>query len=248
VVNRSVTIVGAGGGAFLETAAMAPTVTVAPGIDAALDYLTITGPLGPAISCTTGSLRVYGVTLAGNQQGIISTGCSLTVEHSAIKDNPEGALDIAGGAIDIRNNFISGNGGPLLKRNANVAIAAGATGAFTFNTITHNDAKQNGTPAVECRASGLRLEGNLITENTIRRSPSTKPEIAGTCVFDGSLVTQGQADDTMRWANASAGNFHLTTESTAALGQATLACPSDDIDSDPRPSEACDYGADELKR
>jgi hypothetical protein len=243
IAGRDATLQGPASGAAVTVASNGNTVA-----DAELDYLSISGAHASAISCTSGTLRVRGVTIVGNQLGITS-GCALTVERSVIRDNSDGALAIMAGSIEIHNNFIYGNGGGAPNKTANVVIELAATGAFTFNTVTHNDAKNNSTPGVACDGSGVDMEGNLITENKTKGA-FTGDQISGSCNFKHSYTTAG-ADNAMQWANVAAMDFHLTPGSTPALDIIPGASCADlkDADDETRPiGVGCDLGADELKR
>ena len=243
-ITRSVQIIG--NGATLQAAVSGAAVTVISGITAELDDLTITGATDAGISCISGTLRAHHLKIHDNQIGITS-GCALTLDRSVITANRGGALAISAGPIDIRNNFIVGNGDSMLKRSANVTIAAGVTGAFSFNTVAYNDAKKNSTSGVLCSSAALVVNGNLITNN-MENDGFGPPQVSGACDFTKSYTVAGGNDD-VHWVDVSTADFHLTVNSTVALDSAAITCDGEvDIDGDPRPQNGrCDFGADERK-
>ncbi|HEX3765330.1 MAG TPA: hypothetical protein VHW23_41825 [Kofleriaceae bacterium] len=238
-----------GNGATLEGPSVGAAVVVTSGVAVELERVTITGTAaGSAISCTSGSLTARGVVITGNQLGITSA-CALTVTGSVLSDNSDGALVIVSGAIAIRNNFIVNNGNPMLGRSANVTIAAGVTGAFSFNTVAYNDTKANSTPGVDCAATGLVATGNLITDNTHKGGFDVDPQVTGVCDFSQSYTLPGAGGNDLHWVNVAASDFHLTAASTAVIDSPGLTCAGlDDFDGDVRPLGAgCEFGADEYR-
>jgi hypothetical protein len=244
-LTHSVQIVG--NGATLQAGPSGAAVTVINDIIAELSDLTITGATGAGgIACTAGTLRAHHLKVHGNDVGITS-GCALTLDSSVITANRSGALAITAGSIDIRNNFIVGNGNPMLNRSANVIIAAGVTGAFSFNTVAYNDAKPNSTSGVLCSSAALVVNGNLITNNT-EKGAFGQPQVSGACDFTKSYTVAGGNND-VHWVDISALDFHLTADSTVALDSPAISCDGEvDFDRDPRPQNGrCDFGADERK-
>jgi hypothetical protein len=220
-------------------------ITVNGGAEVELRNIDITGAGDAAISCTEGTLVARGLVISGNDRGIRSA-CALTLERSTLARNSQGALLVTGGTITIRNNFIVNNGNEDLMSNANVEIAAGVTGTFAFNTVAHNDAKQNQVPGVDCKSAEVTVPGNLITENTrLRRFGGV--QVSGRD-FTPSYTVPGAGENDLQWVSVEQSDFHLTTDSMPALDISSLNCDGlDDFDGEPRPlNNFCDYGADEL--
>jgi hypothetical protein len=248
-ISRPVTLLGRQ--ATLQGPARGDAVTITGSAAVELDFVTITGAArGAGISCVNGSLAAHRITVNGNQQGI-SSACGLTLDRSVVSRNPGGALEITAGAIDIRNNFLVGNGDSMLSKTANVVIVDGVTGAFAFNTVAYNDSKQNGNPGVSCDSAGVTAAGNLITDNTRKETFNSDPQVTGKCSFAGSYLQPGGGANDQQWVSVDSLDFHLTAASTLAVDLAGASCDGNpvDFDGDPRPAGAgCDYGADELKR
>jgi hypothetical protein len=249
-IDHPVQIIGPN--ATLQMTASGDTVTVTNNVTAELYGVSIIGAIGASgISCLSGTLGAHAIKLNNNQLGITST-CALTLERSIVNTNTEGALQITAGTIDIHENFIVNNG-KALKGTANVSIASGVKGSFSFNTVAYNDAKPNADPGVDCNSIDVIGAGNLVTDNTHNRmfdgSPQVLPE-TGACDFTSSYTLPGAGGNDLQWRNVMTSDFHLTVDSTAVLDSATLDCAGrTDIDGEPRPSgDGCDYGADELTR
>jgi hypothetical protein len=246
-IDHSVQIIGRG--ATLEGSSAGAAVTVTNEVTAELDYLSITGASGGSgVSCASGTLVMHLVKIANNKQGIASA-CVLKLDRSLVTGNDDGALSITAGNIDIRNNVIVNNGNPTLNRTANVLIAAGVTGSFTFNTVAYNDAKKNSNPGVDCVSTMVNGDGNIVTNNTRKGMPPVDPQVSGGCDFTRSYVVAGTGNNDLNWVNTDALDFHLTMQSTLVLDSRTLSCKGwDDLDGQARPiGELCDFGADELK-
>lgn len=244
-ISHSVRILGKS--AMLVGASTGAAVTVTGGAAVELDDLMITGASGGSgIACTSGTLIVHAAQIVKNQQGITSA-CVLTVERSTLGGNTDGALAITAGEIKIRNNFIGNNGNPMLARSANVVIAAGVTGSFRFNTVAYNDAKQTSTPGVDCAATGVTADGNLVTDNTHKGAFNVDPQVTGVCDFSRSYTAPGAGGNDLHWANVALTDFHLTAASLLALDRLPPDCASlDDFDGQSRPmGSGCDFGADE---
>lgn len=190
-------------------------------VEVELRNIDIIGAGDAAISCTDATLVARGLVISGNHSGIRSA-CALTLERSTLTRNREGALIVTGGSINVRNNFIVNNGNMDLMSNANVEIAAAVTGTFAFNTVAHNDAKQNRVPGVDCKSTAVTVPGNLITENT-RRKMFGGAQVDGRD-FNESYTMPGEGDNDLQWVSVEQSDFHLTTGSTPALDIPSLNC------------------------
>jgi hypothetical protein len=225
--------------------ATAATITIANGASVEIVGATIRGAVSASgVLCTTGRVALRGVKITGNDQGVTS-GCDLTLERSQVEGNPNGALAISGGALDIRNNVIVKNGAKRLSDLANVTIGPAATGTFAFNTVAYNDAKANANPGVDCQSTSVTGVANLVADN--KRNGMFKGEqIAGACKLSSSYAPIGETN--LHWVSVDASDFHLTRESTAVIDAAPVECDGlDDIDRDTRHKGlGCDYGADEF--
>jgi len=247
-IDRDVQIIGKE--AILQAAATGDAVAVTSNARVELDYVSIRGAADASgLLCTSGATLVaHRIQVTGNGQGITSA-CGLTLDQSVLSANTEGALDITAGTIDIRNNIIVFNGNPMLKKTGNITIAAGASGSFVFNTVAHNDAKQNGIPGVRCDSTAVATEGNLITENTRRGMFDGGAQVLGKngCDFLASYTDAGTGNNDVGWASVETLDFHLTGGSSLALDRAGTTCGTpDDYDGETRPAGAgCDFGADE---
>jgi hypothetical protein len=213
-----------------------------------VDFMTITGaPNMSGLRCDSGALRAHAVNITGNGIGIYSA-CTLALDRSIVTQSPSGALEIGGGSIDIRNNFIVNNGADGMMRAANVHIVAGVTGTFAFNTVAYNDARVNTVPGVDC-GSAIVAVGNLVTDNQHMSLFNVSPQTSGTCDFTKSYTQPGTGANDLKWIDVTTSDFHLTAGSTPALDVASLTCAGEvDIDGELRPlGGGCDYGADERK-
>jgi hypothetical protein len=245
-IDHDVQIVGRH--ATLAAATAGAAVTVTNNATAELDFVSITGATsGAGISCTSGTLRAHAVSIAGNQQGIVSA-CTLTLERSTVNTNSDGALEITAGTIDVHDNFIVNNGNSMLMRVANVSIASGVAGSFAFNTVAYNNAKKTTNPGVDCNAAAVNVDGNLITDNLQKGVFDVDPQVAGACDFARSYTAAGAGGNDVHWVNVTTSDFHLTSASTLVLDTQIVACNArDDVDGEPRPlGSGCDFGADEL--
>jgi hypothetical protein len=244
-IDRSVQIIGHS--ATLAGSSVGAAVTVINAVSAEIDDLTITGASGGAgVACSSGTLVMWLVQVLNNQVGVTSA-CTLKLSRSIIRDNDDGAIAITSGDIDVRNNVIFHNGNPALKRSANVTIAAGVTGAFAFNTVAFNDAKQNSTPGIECESAAVDATGNLVTDNTHKGAYNVDPQVTGTCDFTRSYTMPGIGGNDVGWISPTA-DLHLTRDATTVLDKLAAPCGAiDDFDGDHRPfGDGCDYGADEF--
>jgi hypothetical protein len=171
----------------------------------------------------------------------------LTIDAASMFSNSSGALHTTGGTFDVHNTMFFNNGSGNLQSSP-VWLESG-TGSFSFNTVTHNVVRGNGSgnfaSGVEC-TNNLPIPGNIVVDNSGRAQTVN-------CNINNTR-TGGTGQDVMFvvFPPMSAADLHLQPASPA-INFPGLDCSTvkTDIDGEPRPMPAgpdhCDQGADEYK-
>jgi hypothetical protein len=212
--------------------------------------LRVSNAMGSSIKCTAGVLGVHAVSLVTSRAyGIEADGCDATIERSTIESHPGGAIEIANGTYEIRNNVIENIGDAALVDGA-VHITNGS-GRVVFNTIAHVMSENGGGS----RVGGIKCDGGVVVaQNLIASWGDANASTGGTCTFRDNVANQTFE----LFGFAGADNLHLTAASPLddIVDNASVVVDSDcqldgehidDIDGQARPNVACDRGADELR-
>lgn len=214
----------------------------------------ITESADTGIRMTGAELTVERSTIAENRgMGIDATTQQLVVRRSVFYSNRLGGISSVNGVFDVTNNFVYRNG------NAGNALFGGlrletylAGNRFEHNTVVRNDAEYGATPkyagGVFCKGGGS-TKNNLITNNFYGNQFDPNAQVAGTCMFSGSLIED--SDEAIRFVRDAEEPFdyHLADAQSTAVNAGVLGTPpiTEDFDGDPRDDGMPDMGADELR-
>ena len=183
--------------------------------------------------------------------GLTTLGCTLTVERTRFQRNPDGAMNLTAGTLELRNNIIDRNGTGDQLDQGNVHIT-NASGRFVFNTMVQNLSKGGSSRVggILCSpASGLQM---LVSRNIISDN-------GGGDTFGGNCTIPANSNYTGAVTDAHFNNtteYKLTdTSPTIILRDDPESGPDcmpggkyiDDYEGQTRPSGYCDRGADEYK-
>lgn len=187
------------------------------------------------------SLSLYRVKVRNNAgYGVFGQGGTLSIRQSVLANNRRGGVLMTSPmTFHISNSFIVKNGSPSSAVGAIHAVSNGNS-ALEFNTIVDNVASSSASQGggVVCQQAGLVADNNLIFRNT---GGSADVQFAGECLPGNSLLMSPPDPGFLNVAD-----YHLTAKTpTSIRDSARGSCPDTDYDRDPRPSTACDLGADE---
>lgn len=150
------------------------------------------------VSCgKDGNLWVLRSVIQNGAVGIDSSGCNrLVVEQSIVSGNRSIGLRVGTGTRQYRiiNNVLSGNG--QSSGGYGVAIAAGVSGLFGFNTILNNGEKGVDGGAIRCETGGMTtrtISNSIIIQNAMssRTDGSGQPlgsQFVGDCRLSHIVV------------------------------------------------------------
>jgi hypothetical protein len=219
---------------------------------------------GAVIPSAGGSpqLTMTRVTISNNPAGGISvSGGALTMSQSTVSNNAGGGISVSGAQFTIVSNFIASNGGGASQLGGVKidGITTAGTHRFDFNTVSANLGPTTVNTGVSCGTVTVPLtfSNNIIYANVLAGGGAQQTGGSPMCAYTfsdiGPEMTVGSninADP--MFANASTGNFHLTTNSpcrhVADPNADLTGIASKDIDGDPRtasPGMPADIGADE---
>ncbi len=210
------------------------------------------GPGADGVSCSGAailSLRRMRIT-DNAEYGVTSNGCTMTIERSRLSRNPKGALQLAAGMLEIRNNIIDHNGNDALDT-GNVNIT-NASGRVAFNTIVQNLSKggKNRIGGVQCThgpTQTFAVTRNIISAN----GPGAA--IGGDCLTGTTNYTD---KDITKAKFANLTDYKLTSMSPGTIllddPEANADCMVGgmfigDYEGQSRPANYCDRGADEYR-
>lgn len=215
--------------------------------------LTVSGATqgGDGIACTgTTILSLRQMKIADNAGfGVVTAGCTTTIDRTRISRNPLGAMSLSAGKLEIRNNILDHNGSDQLEQ-GNVVIQ-NASGRFVFNTVVENLSKGGGgrIGGVNCSpASGLAM---VVARNIVSGNGAGKP-LGGTCTT-GTTNFTGKLGD-IKFADVTAYRLSDKTPTTILRDDPESGpdCMAgtiyiDDYEGQTRPVNYCDRGADEYR-
>lgn len=205
------------------------------------------------VTCSGGatlSLRQMMIT-DNDGYGVSSNGCDVTVTRSRLSRNPDGAMKLTAGTIEIRNNIVDHNGNAELDK-GNLSIS-NAAGRVVFNTVVQNLAKggKGKIGGIDCtKASGqeVAVRRNIISGNG-------GDALGGDCVPGMDKTNYTEKDiNKVKFANLT--DYKLTDMSPGTIllddPEANPDCMLggefiDDYEGQPRPANYCDRGADEYR-
>ncbi len=211
---------------------------------------------GSGVACgPTGILSLRQMGLLDNAAyGLLSTGCTVTLERSRFQRNATAAMKLTAGKLEIRNNIIDHNGSTNLET-GNINIT-NASGRVVFNTVVENLSRNGGgrTGGISCtHAGGQTL---LVARNIVSDNGGGGATLVGDCTYTslndtplnyvGSDVTQIKFKDLT--------SYKLTDMSPATIlrddPESGPDCMSGtkyigDFEGETRPFNYCDRGADE---
>ena len=232
-----------------------PSASGAPSVS--LVRVTISNNPGGGISASGGTLSVSQSTISGNQGGGISaSGGTLSVSRSTISGNLGGGISISGAQFTIENNFIATNGaagtafGGLYLQSITVA----GTHVVDFNTITGNVGTMNANTGISCPSVfvPLTFSSDIVYGNTVSGIGAQIGGADCSCTYcdvgPTSVAGTGNINADPLFANAAAGDFHITANSPCKDVADPAATLNVDFDGDTRPQgSGRDIGADEYK-
>jgi hypothetical protein len=197
-----------------------------------------------------GSLTVVTQSTISENQGYgIAGGGQLTVTQSTISENQAVgiAMDRSGLAV-IVNDFIHHNGNTI-DGLGGLVLRPVPGSKVEFNTIVDNQASSGaGASGVFCDTSGFVAANNIIFRNM--GGSTGRVQTFGACTYGNSFIMPGTSvtDNTPMFAhpNEKPPDYHLTPSTPSTIRGAAGPCSGVDFDNEPRPSAACDLGADQL--
>lgn len=244
-----------GQGATFTPNADGDAITVSGG-NVEIIGLAVTGAKGgesDGIACTnTAIMSLRQMKITDNAAfGVVSTGCTATIERSRVQRNPKGALSLTAGKLEVRNNIIDHNGTGTLET-GNVIIS-NATGRFVFNTVVENLSKGGGQRIGGINCTQAAAQTMLVTRNIISSNGGGNT-FGGACTGADTTKNYTQTVTNIKFNNLT--DYKLTNQSpTTILRDDPDSEPEcrpngkyiDDYEGQARPSGYCDRGADEYK-
>jgi hypothetical protein len=213
---------------------------------------TISANQGDGISSSSNVLLTVSQSTISANQGIgISSpfGGSLTMTQSTISANSVAGISMPHqGVFVIVNNFIHHNGNTTAGFGG-LDLTPKPGSRVEFNTIIDNQAGPFSDVAggLFCDTPNFVAANNIIFRNI--GGSTGKVQTFGRCTYGNSFVMPASAtDNTPIFAhpNSKPYDYHLTPSTPSTIRGAASPCSGVDFDNEPRPSAACDLGADEL--
>ncbi len=226
---------------------------------------------GGGVSMSVGSApTLRGNTIADNTcsdrgGGIFSYSSSPKIRRNEIVDNqaPTAAgIHLTGSVgFEISNNFIARNKASV--EGGGIHLASNSKGDIINNTIVDSNLGAGGEAINLCNSAKPRIANNILSGQTygVRVREDAAPTVEYNNVwnstiadYDGVGGNPGHMSCNPQFANAAAGDYHLTANSCVIDAGNELDAPTNDFDGDGRPldgdgdgSALWDRGADEYQ-
>jgi hypothetical protein len=212
----------------------------------------------------TSVVAIYNLAIA-NALGTSSVGIAmpsgntaiLTLRSVSVTGNAGGGISITGGQFDIANSFITQNGGPssLIGGIDLAAVSGTGTHVIEFTTVASNAGNATVNAGINCGTvtASMTFSDNIIYGNQVSgggRQLGGSIQCSATYSDIGPDTTAGTGNLNMdpKFVAPSAGDFHITANSTCKDTADPSATLSTDFDGDMRPQgTGRDIGADEYK-
>lgn len=205
---------------------------------------------GSGILCAASACAVSRTVIHDNQQlGIDAAPVSLQLSRSEVSENQQGGVRSLGGSCDITNNYVFRNGNDKTATFGGMRIEPdGATKRIEHNTIVFNESDPFANPAF---AGGLFCKNasapnNIVYLNTAGNNTMPNSQTGGVCVFNGSLIVNGNGTNELHFVSPATVPFdyHLADDLGPASNAGMQTTVTVDFDGDPRGTSP-DIGADE---